>query len=138
MIFSKWVVVVLKWTVGFKLMFWSVCSDRFLENVELWCCMLPYVEMKPTFGFRTTPTHLEFIMTWCYRKPHYTEFPPCKVSNPTHLEFIMTWCYRKPHYTKFPPCKVSNPTHLEFIMTWCYRKPYYIVFPPCKVSNPTH
>ena len=49
-------------------------SEQTEWNVEL---------MKPTVLFRTTPTHLEIIITWCYRKPVYIVFPPFKVSNPT-------------------------------------------------------
>ena len=43
------------------------------------------VELKPTVIFRTTPTQLEIIITWCYCKPYYIKFPPCKVSNPTYM-----------------------------------------------------
>ena len=41
--------------------------------------------LKPTVLFRTTPTHLEIVITWCYRKPFHLTYPPCKVSNPNQL-----------------------------------------------------
>ena len=41
--------------------------------------------VNPTVLFRTTPTHLEIVITWCYRKLFYILFAPCKVSNPTYL-----------------------------------------------------
>ena len=31
------------------------------------------VKLKPLVLFRTTPTHLEIIITWCYRKPYYID-----------------------------------------------------------------
>ena len=43
------------------------------------------VKLKPTVLFRTTPTHLEIVITWCYRKPFHIVVSPCKVSNPTHI-----------------------------------------------------
>ena len=47
--------------------------------------------------FRSTPSHLEIVITWCYRKAFYIVFPPCKVSNPTKSIllkvsiFSLTW-----------------------------------------------
>ena len=43
------------------------------------------IKLKPTVLFRTTPTQLEIIITWCYRKPCYIVYSPCKVSNPTNF-----------------------------------------------------
>ena len=43
------------------------------------------IELKPTVLFRTTPTHLEIIITWCYRKPFHIVLSPCKDSNPTYM-----------------------------------------------------
>ena len=93
MTISKW--VVLKITVGFDLTFRSVCSDRLLERIETNGSFQFFrrrsesehtdrnVELKPSVLFRTTPTHLEIVITWCYRKPFHVVFPPRKVSNPT-------------------------------------------------------
>ena len=61
------------------------------------------VELKSTILFRTTPTHLEIIITWCYRKPYYILFPPCKISNPTYL--IPVSCLPP---TELDPC-MSTP-----------------------------
>ena len=47
------------------------------------------VELKPTVLLRTIPTHLEIVITWCYRKPFHIVFPPCKVSNPTDRYLLL-------------------------------------------------
>ena len=78
--------VVLKRTVGFNSTFQSVCSDRLLEKAASRRRSEHTdrnIELQPTVLFRTTPNSLEIVIAWCYRKPFYIVFPPCKVSNPT-------------------------------------------------------
>ena len=41
-------------------------------------------ELKPWVHFRTTPTHYEIIITWCYCIRHKIVISPCKVSSPTY------------------------------------------------------
>ena len=52
-------------------------SRRWLEHTG------ENIELNPTALFRTIPTHLDIVITWCYCKPFHTIFPQCKVSNPT-------------------------------------------------------
>ena len=58
------------------------------------------IEMNETNGFffKTTPPHLEIIITWCYRRPFHIVFPPFKVSNAK-----IPWMYnRLPSYESLP------------------------------------
>ena len=38
--------------------------------------------------FQNHPNSLEIVIKWCYRKPFYIVFPPCKVSNPTYMKCL--------------------------------------------------
>ena len=43
----------------------------------------PKRRVETNGSFQNHPNSLEIVTTWCYRKPFYIVFPPCKVSNPT-------------------------------------------------------
>ena len=57
-----------------------------------------FVELKPQVLFRTTPTHLEIVITWCYRKPvHIPLYITSSYTPILRLEHLAGWCIRV-HY----------------------------------------
>ena len=72
----------------------------------LFCWDLVFVEIVMILRirkniFRTTPTHLEIVITWCYCKPVHIVFPPSKL-----FQILLNW---KISFTFWSlPCAVCN------------------------------
>ena len=75
----------------------------------------PIKTLKPTVLFRTTPTHLEIIITWCYLKPFCIVFPPFQVSNPTHLFLSSSAALAYGIYKQDLPAPEEKPRVVVFV-----------------------
>ena len=84
-------------------------------------------------SFQNHPNSLEIVITWCYRKPFYIVFPPCKVSNPTYLKL---WLIQTLAFSTWLLLQLGMHTP-SFLITACYLQPllYATTNEPLMVEN---